>query len=204
MKKVVKKSVKQATKKVATRKSAKKVVKAKTAKKPEPTVDELKKQVKGLKKRVKELESSLTSAQSEIDALKAKYEPQKTSDGKYEWDEKSVTYVDVYNRVVDIMNDKTGFAPVDEIEDAEKGEIDICIDYDGWEHKTWTNARAFVGGDEKEASIFEEVADLDRDYEDLASRWDAEFCSSCRILGTVDVKDTSPAGIMKALDEAGL
>ena len=117
---------------------------------------------------------------------------------------KNATYMDVFKRVVGIMNDKTGFAPYDDIEDEENGEIDICTDYDGDEHKTWSNAKAFVGGDPEESSIFEEVADLDAKYEKLASRWDAEFASSCRILGKVDVKDTSPAGIMKALDKAGL
>lgn len=114
----------------------------------------------------------------------------------------NTTYLDVYKRVVGIMNDKTGYAP-DDVE-SEDEEIDICIDPDGDEHKYWSSAKAFVGGDPEENSIFDEVADLDAIYFKLASRWDAQFCSSCRILGQVDVKDTSPAGIMKALDEAGL
>lgn len=114
----------------------------------------------------------------------------------------NTTYLDVYKRVVGIMNDKTGYAP-DDVE-SEDEEIDICIDPDGDEHKYWSNAKAFVGGDPDEPSIFDEVADLDAKYFKLASRWDAQFCSCCRILGQVDVKDTSPAGIMKALDEAGL
>ncbi len=202
MKKVVKESATRTTKKVATAKSAKKVVKVKATKKQEPTVDELKKQVKELKKRVKELESSLASAQSEIAALKAKYEPQKNSDGKYEWDEKSVTYLDVYDRVQNFMAYNTGFAPDDGI--GEEDVVDICTDEEGNEHKHWTNPRAFVGGDENESSVFEEVAYLDDIYYKLASRWDAEFVDACRILGTVKVKDRSPAGIMKALDEAGL
>lgn len=118
---------------------------------------------------------------------------------------KKVTYMDVFKRVIDIMNDKTGFAPdADDIEDEENGEVDICIDYDGNEHKNWTNARAFVGGDLDEYSIFEVVANLDDIYDKLASRWDAEFCDSCRILGKVKVEDNSPAGIMEALDKAGL
>ena len=103
------------------------------------------------------------------------------------------------------MHKKTGYAPNDEeIEDEENDEVDIGIDFDGWEHKTWSNVKAFVGGDPDEESIFEVVADLDARYEKLASRWDAEFAKNCRILGQVDVEDTSPAGIMKALDEAGL
>lgn len=118
---------------------------------------------------------------------------------------KGVTYMDVFRRVLDIMDSKTGYTPNDEeIEDEENGDVDICIDYDGNEHKTWTNAKAFVGGDPDEESIFQVVADLDDIYDKLASRWDAEFCDSCRILGKVDVKDNSPAGIMKALDKAGL
>lgn len=118
---------------------------------------------------------------------------------------KGVTYMDVFDRVLDIMNKKNGYAPNDEeIEDEENGEVDICIDDDGWNHKTWTNVKAFVGGDPKESSIFDEVADLDASYHKLASRWDAEFCENCRILGKVDVKDNSPEGIMKALDKAGL
>ena len=115
------------------------------------------------------------------------------------------TYLDVFDRVLGIMHKKTGYAPNDEeIEDEENDEVDICIDFDGWEHKTWSNVKAFVGGDPDEESIFEVVADLDARYEKLASRWDAEFAKNCRILGQVDVEDTSPAGIMKALDEAGL
>lgn len=183
-------------------KVTKKAVKTTVTKKPEQIIDELKKQVRGLKKRIKELESSLEDAQSEIHSLKEKYEPQ-TENEKYEWDENTVTYLDVYRRVVEIMRNRTGYAP-DDVEDAEDGEIDICVDFDGNEHKTWTNARAFVGGDEEETSIFEEVWDLDSRYDKLASRWDAEFCDACRILGEVNVEDTSPVGIMKALDEAGL
>lgn len=114
----------------------------------------------------------------------------------------NTTYLDVYKRVVDIMNDKTGYAP-DDVE-SEDEEIDICIDDDGDEHKYWSSAKAFVGGDPKEPSIFDEVADLYSKYYKLASRWDAEFADSCSILGEVKVKDSSPAGIMKALDEAGL
>ena len=114
----------------------------------------------------------------------------------------NTTYLDVYKRVVGIMNDKTGYAP-DDVE-SEDEEIDICIDDDGDEHKYWSSAKAFVGGDPKEPSIFDEVADLYSKYYKLASRWDAEFADSCSILGEVKVKDTSPAGIMKALDEAGL
>lgn len=120
-------------------------------------------------------------------------------------DYKGVTYMDVFKRVLDIMDNKTGYAPIaDDIEDEENGEVDICIDDDGFEHKYWTNVKAFVGGDPDESSIFDEVADLDSIYYKLASRWDAEFCNSCRILGKVNVKDNSPAGIMKALDKAGL
>lgn len=128
-------------------------------------------------------------------AEKKKAEPTKD-------DYTNTTYLDVYKRVVDIMNDKTGYAP-DDVE-SEDEEVDICLDDDGDEHKYWSNAKAFVGGDPEEPSIFDEVADLYAKYYKLASRWDAEFCSNCRILGQVDVKDTSPAGIMKALDEAGL
>lgn len=115
---------------------------------------------------------------------------------------KEYTYMDVFKRVYDFMSHNTGFAPED-IE-SEDDEVDICLDDDGNEHTTWTNAKAFVGGDENEESIFEVIADLDMKYDKLASRWDAEFCNSCRILGKVNVKDTSPAGIMKALDKAGL
>lgn len=117
----------------------------------------------------------------------------------------NATYMDVFKRVVGIMNDKTGYAPNDdEIEDEENYGVDICIDDDGFDHKTWSNVKAFVGGDPEEPSIFEEVADLDAIYYKLANRWEAEFAKNCRILGKVDVKDTSPAGIMKALDKAGL
>ena len=115
---------------------------------------------------------------------------------------KNTTYMDVFKRVVDIMNDKTGYMP-NEVK-SEDEEIDICIDDDGDEHKTWSNVKAFVGGDPEESSIFEEVADLYAIYYKLANRWEAEFAKDCRILGKVNVKDTSPAGIMKALDEAGL
>lgn len=118
---------------------------------------------------------------------------------------KNATYMDVFKRVVGIMNDKTGYAPNDdEIEDEENYGVDICIDDDGFDHKTWSNVKAFVGGDPEESSIFDVVADLDARYDKLASRWDAQFANYCRILGKVDVKDTSPAGIMKALDKAGL
>ena len=118
---------------------------------------------------------------------------------------KPVTYMDVFDRVLDIMDDKTGYAPYDgNIKDEENGEVDIGLDFDGFKHRTWKNVKAFVGGDPDEESIFEVVADLDAVYHKLASRWDAQFCDSCRILGNVEVEDTSPAGIMKALDEAGL
>lgn len=118
----------------------------------------------------------------------------------------NATYMDVFKRVYSIMLYETGYEPgnYDDIEDEENGEVDICLDYDGEEHKTWENVKAFVGGDPEVCSIFDEVADLDRAYEKLASRWDAEFCSACSVLGNVKVKDTSPAGIMKALDKAGL
>lgn len=115
----------------------------------------------------------------------------------------NTTYLDVYKRVVDIMHDKTGYAPDRYIKDEENEEIAICL-ADGKEQKYWSNAKAFVGGDPDEPSVFDVVADLDARYEKLASRWDAEFVDSCSILGEVDVEDTSPAGIMKALDEAGL
>lgn len=116
----------------------------------------------------------------------------------------NTTYLDVYKRVVDIMHDKTGYAPDRDIKDEENEEIAICLDFDGNEQKYWSNAKAFVGGDPDEESIFEVVADLYAKYEKLASRWDAEFADHCSILGEVDVEDTSPAGIMKALDKAGL
>lgn len=131
---------------------------------------------------------------------KAKSEKKESKPKKNDYT--NTTYLDVFDRVLGIMRDKTGYAP-DDVE-SEDEEIDICIDPDGDEHKYWSNAKAFVGGDPEEPSIFDEVADLDAIYFKLASRWDAQFCSSCRILGQVDVKDTSPAGIMKALDEAGL
>ena len=115
---------------------------------------------------------------------------------------KPVTYMDVFKRVYDFMIYNTGYAP-NKVEREDK-RVSICLDDDGNEHKTWSNVKAFVGGDPEEASIFEEVAGLDDIYDKLASRWDAEFCDSCRILGNVKVKDTSPTGIMKALDEAEL
>lgn len=123
----------------------------------------------------------------------------------------NTTYLDVYKRVVGIMNDKTGFAPSDDIQDEENEVIDICLDFDGWEHRVWQNARTFLCGwtegdddDYETQSIFELVDDLYARYEKLADRWLAEFADHCSILGEVNVKDYSPAGIMKALDEAGL
>lgn len=123
----------------------------------------------------------------------------------------NTTYLDVYKRVVDIMNDKTGYAPSGDIKDEENEEIDICLDFDGWEYRVWQNARTFLGGwteeddgDYERQSIFELVDDLYSRYEKLADRWLAEFADHCSILGEVNVKDSSPAGIMKALDEAGL
>ena len=159
---------------------------------------------KKAKEEVKKAKSEKKVKRSEKKAEKKKAEPAK--------DYTNTTYLDVFKRVVGIMNDKTGYAPNDEeIEDEENGVVDICLDFDGWEHRVWQNARTFLGGwteedddDYETESIFELVADLDMKYEKLASRWDAQFCSSCRILGQVDVKDSSPAGIMKALDEAGL
>lgn len=142
-------------------------------------------------------EKKVKKAEKKVEKKKKKAEPTKA-------DYTNTTYLDVYKRVVDIMNDKTGYDPDRDIKDEENEEIDICIDPDGDEHKYWSSAKAFVGGDPEESSIFDEVANLDAVYFKLASRWDAQFCSSCRILGQVDVKDTSPAGIMKALDEAGL
>ena len=79
------------------------------------------------------------------------------------------------------------------------------------EHIVWQNVRTFLGGwteedddDYEKQSIFDLVAHLDMKYDKLDSRWDAEFAKNCRILGKVNVKDNSPAGIMKALDKAGL
>ena len=125
-------------------------------------------------------------------------------------DYNGVTYMDVFKRVVDIMHNKTGYAPyAGDIEDEENGEVNI--DLDEGEHKVWQNVRTFLGGWTEEdddgyetQSIFDLVDDLDMRYEKLASRWDAQFCDSCRILGTVYVEDNTPAGIMEALDKAGL
>lgn len=148
------------------------------------------KKLKAKKNAVKKVEKKVKKVE------KKKAEPTK--------DCTNTTYLDVYKRVVDIMNKKTGYAPDRDIKDEENEEIDICIDDDGNEHKSWSSAKAFVGGDPKETSIFDEVADLYAIYDKLASRWDAGFADNCSILGEVDVKDTSPDGIMKALDEAGL
>lgn len=147
------------------------------------------------------VEKALKKAEKKVKKVK-KAEKKEAKPKKNDYT--NTTYLDVYKRVVDIMNKKTGYDPDRDIKDEENEEIDICIDPDGDEHKYWSSAKAFVGGDPEESSIFDEVADLDAIYFKLASRWDAQFCSSCRILGQVDVKDTSPAGIMKALDEAGL
>lgn len=148
--------------------------------------------IAGLKEGMKK-----AKAQKKVEkkAEKKKAEPTK--------DYTNTTYLDVYKRVVDIMDKKTGYAPDRYINDEENEEIAICL-ADGKEQKYWSNAKAFVGGDPDEPSIFDVVADLDSRYEKLASRWDAEFVDSCSILGEVDVEDTSPAGIMKALDEAGI
>lgn len=154
------------------------------------------------------LKEGMKKAKSEKKVKKAEKKEAKPKKNDYT----NTTYLDVFKRVVGIMNDKTGYAPNDEeIEDEENGVVDICLDFDGWEHRVWQNARTFLGGwteedddDYETESIFELVADLDMKYEKLASRWDAEFAKNCRILGEVNVEDSSPAGIMKALDEAGL
>ena len=144
-----------------------------------------------------ELINAIRPKQKKVAKKKKKAQPKN--------DYKNATYMDVFKRVIGIMNDKTGYAPFDgHIKDEEHGEVEIGLDYDGDELKTWSNAKAFVGGDPEEPSIFEEVADLDAKYDKLASRWEAEFAGHCSILGKVDVKDTSPAGIMKALDKAGI
>lgn len=148
------------------------------------------------KKEKEEAKKAKSEKKIEKKAEKKKAEPTN--------DYTNTTYLDVYKRVVDIMHDKTGYAPDRDIKDEKNEEIAICLDFDGNEQKYWSNAKAFVGGDPDEPSIFDEVADLYAKYEKLASRWDAEFADHCSILGEVDVEDTSPAGIMKALDEAGL
>lgn len=148
------------------------------------------------KKEKEEAKKAKSEKKIEKKAEKKKAEPTN--------DYTNTTYLDVYKRVVDIMHDKTGYAPDRDIKDEENEEIAICLDFDGNEQKYWSSAKAFVGGDPEETSIFDEVADLYAKYEKLASRWDAEFADHCSILGEVDVEDTSPAGIMKALDEAGL
>ena len=148
------------------------------------------------------VEKALKKAEKKVEKVKKVKKAEKKEAKPKKNDYTDTTYLDVYKRVVDIMNDKTGYAP-DDVE-SEDEEVDICIDDDGDEHKYWSSAKAFVGGDPKEPSIFDEVADLYSKYYKLASRWDAEFADSCSILGEVKVKDTSPAGIMKALDEAGL
>ena len=158
-------------------------------------------------------EAKKAKSEKKVEKVEKKVEKAEKKKAKPKKDDyTNTTYLDVFKRVVGIMNDKTGYAPNDEeIEDEENGEIDICLDFDGWEHRVWQNARTFLGGwteedadDYETQSIFELVADLDMKYEKLASRWDAEFAKNCRILGQVDVEDTSPAGIMKALDKAGL
>lgn len=158
------------------------------------------------------LKEGMKKAKSKKKVKKAEKKAEKKKEAKPKKnDYTNTTYLDVYKRVVGIMNDKTGFAPSDDITDEENEVIDICLDFDGWEHRVWQNARTFLGGwteeddgDYEQQSIFELVDDLYSRYEKLADRWLAEFADHCSILGEVNVKDTSPAGIMKALDEAGL
>lgn len=189
------------TKSIGNGKSTKKVAKKPT----KPTTPKADASIAKLTNRIKELEKLLEQANAEVQRLKDKYEPVK-DDGKWEWDKKTVDYVECFERICSYMSDNTGFVPnlYENDEDYDENtEVDICLDFDGMEHSYWTNVRAFVGGAENEDSIFETIADLDKKYYKL-NRWDSEFCNSCRPLGAVKIKDRSPVGIMKAMDKAGL
>lgn len=175
-------------------------------------VGELKKQMELTDKELEELIDArlkIVKAEKKVKKVEKKAEKKKAKPTK---DYTNTTYMDVFDRVLGIMHDKTGYAPNDEeIEDEENGVVDICLDFDGWEHRVWQNVRTFLAGgteedddDYEKQSIFELVDDLYTRYEKLADRWLAEFADHCSILGEVNVEDTSPAGIMKALDEAGL
>ena len=169
-----------------------------------------------LTNRIKELEKLLEQANAEVQRLKDKYEPpkeepEKEEPEKWEWDKKTVDYVECFARVCAYMDKNTGYIPdlyENDVDYDENTEVDIMV-YDGEygdeEHETWENVRDFVGGNEKAESIFERCAWLEHRYYKLASRWLASFANSCKSLGNVKLtKDRTPAGIMKALDKAGL
>ena len=196
------------TKSIGNGKSTKKVAK-KPTKQAAPKADA---SIVKLTNRIKELEQLLGQANAEVERLKAKYEPPKEEPKKWEWDKKTVDYVECFDRVCAYMDKNTGFVPDlyyngdDELD--ENTEVDIMV-YDGEygdeEHETWENVRDFVGGNEKAESIFERLAWLEHKYYKLASRWLASFANSCKSLGSVELtKDRTPAGIMKALDKAGI
>ncbi len=124
---------------------------------------------------------------------------------------KAITYMDVFNRVVDIMRFDMGYGPDYELaENGEAKKVDICLDDDGWEHRIWENARTFlVGATEGDSknyegqSIFDLMADLYKSRYEL-NEWDESFESSCRPLGKVKVRSRTPLGVMRALDKADL
>lgn len=122
-------------------------------------------------------------------------------------DYKNATYIDVFKRVCSYMTENTGFVPsiYEYNKDYDENtEVDICLDYDGMVHEGWCSVRGFVGGYEDEESIFETIDAYDCRYDKL-TRWYAEFCDACRSLKNVELtKDRTPAGIMKALDKAGI
>ena len=176
MKKTTKKPVKKTAKKVTPKKSP-----------AEAKIERLKKKIKDLNAQISSLEEKLEKSNAKVKRLTDMYEP--------------VSYLECYQRVCDYMSSHGGFSPDPTL--GEDDEVSICLDYDGNEHRYWSSPRAFVGGDEDKESVFETVYRLNDVYDDLG-RWDAEFAKYSEDLANVDVKDRTPMGIMKALDEAGL
>lgn len=147
-----------------------------------------------LTNRIKELEKLLEQANAEVQRLKGKYEPAKEDESdKLEWD-KNTTYKDVFDRVCDYI----GFVECDRDETGQvmdDSKIDLALDDDGMEHVTWTNYKSFLLG-EGEQSIFDVASDSY--YSSYG------FGDSYPELGKVKIKNTTPVGLMKALDKAGI
>lgn len=121
-----------------------------------------------------------------------------------------VTYLDVFNRVKEYLEDNGGYNPeVDE----DDGTVSMVMDDDGMTYMYWDSIEDFLVAPWEDhhanfdqpgcAGIFEIAEFWDCKYEKL-TRWAAVFVDNCWKLASVDISNKTPSALMEALDDAGI